>query len=400
MILDTFVGRYYGAQLEAKSVRKSYSNEFKIKAAEMVLDDGESVPDVCESLGLGRTALRRWVEQLRQEREGQTPVGAKAITPEQQRIQELEALVRQKDRDIEIPKKGQCSPASGLQGSFSLINELSEQFGVFDCCRVLGVRRSSFYAWRKRQGRKDPVREDLRSTMASLFKASRSSAGSRTLVRELRRAGHKAGRYKVRMLMKEAGLQCKQRRPHRYRSSGTEALIASNQLKRNFNVSTVNQVWCGDVTYIQVGKRWLYLAAVIDLYARRVVGWAFSMIADARLACEALRMAVESRGRPAGVMFHSDQGCQYTSHKFRAALEEYGLEQSMSHRGQCWDNAVMERFFGALKSEWMPAEGYETEAQAQLDIQAYLMRYNLKRLHSYNGYETPVAMEKKLKVAA
>ncbi|WP_327440723.1 IS3 family transposase [Pseudomonas donghuensis] len=183
---------------------------------------------------------------------------------------------------------------------------MSEQFGVFDCCRVLGVRRSSFYAWRKRQGRKDPVREDLRSTMASLFKASRSSAGSRTLVRELRRAGHKAGRYKVRMLMKEAGLQCKQRRPHRYRSSGTEALIASNQLKRNFNVSTVNQVWCGDVTYIQVGKRWLYLAAVIDLYARRVVGWAFSMIADARLACEALRMAAESRGRPAGVMFHSD----------------------------------------------------------------------------------------------
>ncbi|SUQ63019.1 Transposase InsN for insertion sequence element IS911 [Pseudomonas wadenswilerensis] len=105
MILDTFVGRYYGAQLEAKSVRKSYSNEFKIKAAEMVLDDGESVPDVCESLGLGRTALRRWVEQLRQEREGQTPVGAKAITPEQQRIQALEALVRQKDRDIEILKK-------------------------------------------------------------------------------------------------------------------------------------------------------------------------------------------------------------------------------------------------------------------------------------------------------
>jgi putative transposase len=99
-------------------------------------------------------------------------------------------------------------------------------------------------------------------------------------------------------------------------------------------------------------------------------------------------------------MFHSDQGCQYTSHKFRAALDEYNLRQSMSHRGQCWDNASMERFFGALKSEWMPAEGYETEAQARVDIQAYLMRYNLKRLHSYNGYETPVAMEEKLRAAA
>ena len=177
-------------------------------------------------------------------------------------------------------------------------------------------------------------------------------------------------------------------------------MIAENQLKHNFKVSAINEVWCGDVTYIQVGRRWLYLAAVIDLYARHVVGWAFSMIADANLACNALRMAAESRGRPAGVMFHSDQGCQYTSHKFRAALDEYNLKQSMSHRGQCWDNAAMERFFGALKSEWMPTEGYETEAHARVDIQAYLMRYNLKRLHSYNGYETPVAMEAKLKAAA
>lgn len=265
---------------------------------------------------------------------------------------------------------------------------------------MLGVKRSSFYAWRQRQARKNPERDQLRSAVEGHFKASRDSAGSRTLTQELRRDGHKIGRYKVRALMREANLKCRQRRPHRYRSSGVEALIAENQLKRNFKVSTINEVWCGDVTYIQVGKRWLYLAAVIDLYARRVVGWAFSMIADARLACNALHMAAESRGKPAGVMFHSDQGCQYTSHKFRAALEEYNLNQSMSHRGQCWDNAAMERFFGALKSEWIPAKGYETEEQARADVQAYLVRYNLKRLHSYNGYETPVAMEKKLKAAA
>jgi len=277
---------------------------------------------------------------------------------------------------------------------------LSEQYGVVDCCRVLGVKRSSFYAWRKRQGRENLERDALRSQVIKLFKASRGSAGSRTLMQEMRREGHKIGRYKVRALMREAGLECRQRRPHRYRSSGAEALIAENQLKRNFKVSTINEVWCGDVTYIQVGRRWLYLAAIIDLYARRVVGWAFSMTADARLACDALRMASESRGKPAGVMFHSDQGCQYTSHKFRAVLEECSLKQSMSHRGQCWDNAAMERFFGALKSEWVPAGGYESEAEAKADIMAYLVRYNLKRLHSYNGYETPVAMEEKLRAAA
>lgn len=281
-----------------------------------------------------------------------------------------------------------------------MINELSEQYSIVDCCRALGVERSSFYAWRKRQGCENSERDALRSRVVVHFKASRSSAGSRTLMHELRREGHEIGRYKVRALMREADLKCRQRRPHRYRSSGAEALIAENQLKRNFKVSAINEVWCGDVTYIQVGRRWLYLAAVIDLYARRAIGWAFSMIADARLACNALRMASESRGRPVDVMFHSDQGCQYTSHKFRAVLEECGLKQSMSHRGQCWDNAAMERFFGALKSEWMPAEGYESEAQAKADVTAYLVRYNLKRLHSYNGYETPVAMEEKLKAAA
>ncbi|GLO52024.1 transposase [Pseudomonas putida] len=219
-------------------------------------------------------------------------------------------------------------------------------------------------------------------------------------MQELRRKGHEVGRYKVRALMREAGLKCKQRRPQRYRSSGTEALIAENQLKRNFEVSTINEVWCGEVIYIQVGRRWMYLAVVIDLYARRLVGWAFSMIADANLACNALRIAAESRGRPADVMFHSDQGCQYTSHKFRAVLEEYSFNLSMSHRDQCWDNAAMERFFGALKSEWIPAGGYGTEAQARRYIQSYLMRYNLKHLHSYNGSEPPVAMEEKLKAVA
>lgn len=245
-----------------------------------------------------------------------------------------------------------------------------------------------------------PARQVLQATVVELFKASRSSAGARTLSQELRRAGHDVGRYKARSLMKEMGLECRQRRPHRYRSSGAEALIVSNRLKRNFRVSTVNEVWCGDVTYIQIGKRWLYLAVVMDLYARRIVGWAFSLIADARLACEALQIAVEARGKPKGVMFHSDQGCQYASHKFRETLEKYGVTQSMSHRGQCWDNAAMERFFGALKSEWVPRDGYKSDEQAKVDIQAYITRYNLKRLHSYNGYETPVAMEEKLKAAA
>ena len=213
------------------------------------------------------------------------------------------------------------------------------------------------------------------------------------LSKALQAQGHQVGRYMTRSLMREANIVSHQRRPHKYKSSGTEALIAPHELKRQFKVEATNQVWLGDITYIKAGKRWLYLAAVLDLYARRIVGWALSMISDATLACEALRMAGELRGRPKQVLFHSDQGCQYTSHKFRDELTALNMGQSMSRKGECWDNAPMERFFGSLKSEWVPHEGYATEAEARADVTKYLMYYNRTRLHSYNGYQSPIAME-------
>ncbi|WP_414158119.1 IS3 family transposase [Pseudomonas sp. BNK-45] len=375
-------------------MRNSYSGEFKLKAASMVLDEGLSVPEVCASLSVGPTALRRWVEQVRQERQGSTPVGAKAITADQREIQKLKALLRQKDRDIEILKKASALLPVGRQRSLSLIDELGEQYGVNKCCRVLGISRSSFYAWRERQGRARPEREKLKALLVKHHKASRASAGSRTLAKVLQANGHSVGRYMARSLMREAGIASRQRRRHKYKSSGVEALVAPHVLKRQFEVTAMNQVWCGDVTYIKVGKRWLYFAAVLDLFARRIVGWSFSMISDASLTCEALRMAVELRGRPKDVLFHSDQGCQYTSHKFRNELLEHGHRQSMSRKGECWDNAPMERFFGSLKSEWVPETGYNSEHEARTDVQRYVMRYNTIRPHSYNDYWSPVAMEK------
>ncbi|PHN19826.1 IS3 family transposase, partial [Pseudomonas sp. ICMP 460] len=146
---------------------------------------------------------------------------------------------------------------------------------------------------------------------------------------------------------------------------------------------------------LMVGKRWYHLAAVIDLFARRIVGWAFSLINDATLVSKALRMAVEVRGKHAGLMFHSDQGCQYTSQLFQSELLEHGITQSMSRRGQCWDNAPTERFFGTLKSEWVPTKGYTTVEEARQDMTNFFMRYNRIRLHSYNNYLSPIAMEQK-----
>jgi putative transposase len=259
---------------------------------------------------------------------------------------------------------------------------------------VLGVNRSSYYAWRKRKGVVNRKRARLRALIVSCHKASKGAAGARSLAGELQNKGHQVGRYMARSLMRETGIESCQRRPHKYRSSGVEALVAPHVLKRKFDVEAPNTVWCGDVTYIRAGTRWLYFAAVLDLFTRRIVGWSFSMTSDTSLTCEALRMAAELREHPKGVLFHSDQGCQYTSHKFRNELLAQGFKQSMSRKGECWDNAPMERFFGSLKSEWVPKKGYASAHEARVDVQRYVTRYNNTRPHSYNGYRSPVVAER------
>src|SRR5690606_31869138 len=152
-----------------------------------------------------------------------------------------------------------------------------------------------------------------------------------------RQEGHAVGRYKASRLMRESRVFSTQRRRHRYRRADEAARVAPHRLNRQFRVAAPNQVWCGDVTYIWAGGRWIYLAAVLDLHARRIVGWALSTSPDSALTGRALRLAYESRGRPQGVMFHSDQGCHYTSQAFRQRLDGYGIQQSMSRRGNCWD---------------------------------------------------------------
>ncbi len=194
--------------------------------------------------------------------------------------------------------------------------------------------------------------------------------------------------------MKEAHLISKQPGSHNYKQATVERPDIPNLLAREFTVDAPNQVWCGDITYIWAGQRWCYLAVVIDLYCRRVVGWAMSESPDSALVTKALSMAYEQRGNPSGVMFHSDQGSQYGSRHFRQNLWRYRMIQSMSRRGNCWDNAPMERLFRSLKSEWVSATGYASFAEATKDISYYLMSYyNWERPHSYNDGLSPAKAE-------
>ncbi len=187
-------------------------------------------------------------------------------------------------------------------------------------------------------------------------------------------------------LMKELGLVSCQQPTHRYKRGGHEHVAIPNYLERQFAVTEPNQVWCGDVPCIWTGKRWAYLAVVLDLFARKPVGWAMSFSPDSRLTMKALEMAWETRGKPGGVMFHSDQGSHYTSRQFRQLLWRYQIRQSMSRRGNCWDNSPMERFFRSLKNEWMPVVGYVSFSEAAHAITDYIVGYySALRPHEYNG---------------
>ncbi|HEJ5105713.1 TPA: IS3 family transposase [Pseudomonas aeruginosa] len=376
--------------------RRTFSAEFKREAAALVLDQGYSYIDACRSLGVVDSALRRWVRQLEAERQGVTPK-SKALTPEQQKIQELEARINRLEREKAIFKKGYRSLDVGRTRSYALIDQLSEQESVEVVCSAFDVARSCYYVHRLRRRRVDARRVALRSQVNQLFSQSRGSAGSRSMLGMLREEGVTIGRFRVRRLMRELGLVSKQPGSHAYKQATVERPDIPNRLNREFATEHPNQVWCGDITYVWAQGRWHYLAAVLDLHTRRVIGWAFSAKPDAELVIKALDMAYEQRGKPQQVLFHSDQGSQYASRLFRQRLWRYRMQQSMSRRGNCWDNSPMERLFRSLKSEWVPSTGYLTAQEAQRDISHYLMhRYNWIRPHQFNDGLPPAVAEEKL----
>ncbi|EMM9453104.1 IS3-like element IS222 family transposase [Pseudomonas aeruginosa] len=376
--------------------RRTFSAEFKREAAALVLDQGYSHIDACRSLGVVDSALRRWVKQLEAERQGVTPK-SKALTPEQQKIQELEARINRLEREKAIFKKGYRSLDVGRTRSYALIDQLSEQESVEVVCSAFDVARSCYYVHRLRRRRVDARRVALRSQVNQLFSQSRGSAGSRSILGMLREEGVTIGRFRVRRLMRELGLVSKQPGSHAYKQATVERPDIPNRLNREFATEHPNQVWCGDITYVWAQGRWHYLAAVLDLHTRRVIGWAFSAKPDAELVIKALDMAYEQRGKPQQVLFHSDQGSLYASRLFRQRLWRYRMQQSMSRRGNCWDNSPMERLFRSLKSEWVPSTGYLTAQEAQRDISHYLMhRYNWIRPHQFNDGLPPAVAEEKL----
>ena len=259
----------------------------------------------------------------------------------------------------------------------------------------MSVCRSAYYAWRKR-----PIRvisaDDLhlyrRAKM--LFKASRNSLGSRELSKKLREEGFQVGRYRTQTLMRKLNLKVTQRVAYKVTTKRKHSdKVADNLLNQNFNPVAANEIWAGDITYLRTGEGWLYLAVVMDLYSRRIVGWHIHKRMTTDLIGKALMKAINLRQPKAGLVFHSDRGSQYTSRLYRGLLAAHGIRSSMGDVGACWDNAVVERFFGSLKHDWILKVAQPTRDHMKQDVADYIRYYNNDRLHTTNGDTSPVKYE-------
>lgn len=266
---------------------------------------------------------------------------------------------------------------------------------VSRACRLLGVSRSGYYKHcRQPVRRARDIREEV--YVRAAFQASYETYGSRRVVLAVRNQGLQIGRYRVRTLMKQAQLTPRWKRRFVTSPNSHPALrVGANLLNRQFTVHAPNQSWVTDITHVSTGRGWLYLAAVLDLYSRKVVGWATSTKLGGSVVIQALDMAMARRRPARGLLLHSDRGSQFTGDAYQRYLYRYGIQCSMSRAGDCWDNAVMERFFLSLKREWLWPQRYANQSEATIDIARYIDRfYNPVRMHSTLGYLAPNDYEK------
>ncbi len=278
---------------------------------------------------------------------------------------------------------------------FAFIQAEKATWPVVTMCRALRVSPAGFYAWRRRP---EPprAREDRRLAVLvrEAHERGRKAYGSPRVHADLKLRGVDVGRKRVMRLMRQQGLKGRRRRRFVRTTNSNHGLpVAPNLLARDFSAERPNARWAGDITYLRVGDQWLYLAVVLDLFSRFVVGWAVSMTIDEELVDKALRRALERRCPDAGLLHHSDQGSQYASQDYRALLKTYRITCSMSRKGDCWDNAVVESFFGTLKTEL--GESFESAEDAERKLFDFIeVFYNQQRLHSTLGYVSPGAWER------
>ena len=285
---------------------------------------------------------------------------------------------------------------------YRAIQEHDRRYPIRLMCRALTVSPAGYYAWAGRpESRRSVHNRTLLSAIRVIHRESRETYGSPSIWDALIKQGHRVGEHRVARLMRQHSIRAKTVKKWRAPTQSTHRLpVPENTLNRQFTVAQPNRVWAGDLTYVWTTEGWLYLAVVLDLYSRTVIGWAMGHRLTVELAEGALTMALANRKPSAGLLHHSDRGSQYAAHRYQRLLGEHGITSSMSRTGNCWDNACVESFFGTLKRELVYHRHYATRGEAKRDIFEYIeVFYNRLRRHSTLGYYSPAEFEARMAVA-
>ncbi|TWX62735.1 IS3 family transposase [Colwellia sp. C1TZA3] len=379
--------------------RKKYTKEFKLDAISLVRDQNLNVAEASRNLGVSAQMLGRWIKEEESE-DGQAFRGNGKLTPDQEEIRKLKAQVKRLEMERENIKKSDGLLCKRNEVKYSFITQHKKIWPVVLMCRILGVKSNNYYSYQKRKQNElsDSTHQDMLNLVKDIAKFSNNTYGTRRIKAVLNALSFPISRWKVAKLMKEANVWVRYKKKYKSTTNSEHSKpLYKNELEQNFTTEQPNQAFVGDITYIWTAEGWLYLAVVIDLYSRKVVGWSMGSRMKASLVCDALTMAIWQRQPDKGLIVHSDQGVQYASHQYRQLLSKNDYIGSMSKKGCCWDNAVAESFFGSLKQERVHWKNYETRYEAQQDVMNYItMWYNSNRLHSYLGYQSPNDFELKI----
>ncbi|HIG7360923.1 TPA: IS3 family transposase [Klebsiella pneumoniae] len=369
---------------------KRYPEEFKIEAVKQVIGRGHSVSSVATRLDITTHSLYAWIKKY-----GPESSTNKEQSDAQTEIRRLQKELKRVTDERDIFKKSRGVLRKAVRLRYAFIRDNTRCWPVRLLCRVLDVHPSGFYAWFK-QPYSQRHQVDLRLTgqIKQFWLESGCVYGYRKIHLDLRDSGQQCGVNRVWRLMNRAGIKAQvgYRSPRAHK--GEASIVSPNRLQRQFNPDAPDKRWVTDITYIRTHEGWLYLAVVVDLFSRKIIGWSMQSRMTKDIVLNALLMALWRRNPQKQVLVHSDQGSQYTSHEWQSFLKSHGLEGSMSRRGNCHDNAVAESFFQLLKRERIKKKIYGTREEARSDIFDYIeMFYNSKRRHGSSNQMSPTEYE-------
>jgi transposase InsO family protein len=364
---------------------KRYTEAFKREISEQYTK-GTSAPILCAQYGMARSTLFSWVQQYTANEVGQMPREQYLMVKELERLR----------TENKIYKVCGCSPSSPLSDRIAAITAHQTEFSIHALCRVLQVNRSTYYYHALRAPEQTQLQmEDaaLKPLIVEIFEKSEGRFGARKIRVKLLQEGYTVSERRILRLMKELKLSAKGKHPKLNSANDRQYQYYPNKLKRNFLTDAPNKIWVSDITYAKVGMDFLYLCVIIDLYSRKVIGYGISENIDADLVIKTFTEAFSIRGTPSQLIFHSDQGAQYTAYEFRMLLKRNGVTQSFSAPGTPYDNAVAESFFANIKKEDFRRNFYKTQAEFQEAVERYIAFYNDYRPHQRLGFLTPNQVE-------